>query len=262
MYLGSFFCPVPEMQPTLAVPMLPPGPPTRQLRRSALPWRGAWRLGRLFPKLADEAPQEPGFGAAIPAPRLLAPKGSAVPSCRKNRAEAGDWAVQRPASGWGWWGAERPGLLTFIADVFIPHTPVPEVQSHLPPLASIGNSVYGCSTAVLAGLPTASSSPTNPTPIAHVPPLVCLLVVLPSVGASLQGFPRVAHAAPGRKAGAFPRTSPGPAGLRFAVTHSQPTLICTARPHLGPTTARPRAVPCVVGAVLGRGRPSTPFAPL
>lgn len=94
-----------------------------------------------------------------------------------------------------------------------------------------------------------------PHPLAHVPPLVCSLVVSPSAGASLQGFPRVAHAAPGRKAGAFPRTSPGPAGPRFAVTHSQPTLICTARPHLGPTTARPHAVPCVCRCGAGQ-RPS------
>lgn len=170
---GSFFCPEPEIWPTLAGHAAAPslGPPARQ--------PGSTVGGLAALKTGQERPPGAGFESSQPshgAPRCLRPQGLCCPLRQGERGQGRD---QRGALGWLCWGGEGPGLLTFVADVFVALFP-PQFQK--------------CNLTFL------------PPACLRLP----LLVVSPSGGASVQGFPRAAHAAPGRKAGVFPRTSPGP----------------------------------------------------
>lgn len=154
--------------------------------------------------------------------------------------------MQRPALGWGWWGAERPGLLTFIADIFVPHTPVPEVQSHLPPPASIDDSVYGCSTAVPAGLPTASSSPANPSPTRSRPSSRLFVGRFAERGCFTSGLPEGGPCSSGQEGGRLPPHIPGPcrASLRCHAFTANLNLHSTATPRPHHRTS-PRCPLCV-----------------
>lgn len=210
---GSFFCPEPEIWPMLAGHAAAPslGPPARQLGSTA-GGLAALKTGRERPPGARVGSSQPSHGT----PRCPRPQGLCCPLRQGERGRGRD---QRGALGWVRWGGEGPGLLTFVADVFVALFP-PQFQkcnlTFLPPASSCGTG------AVLAGgsprqrwlrrfggllLPSRAPRPPAPRPSWLRLPL---LVVSPSGGASVQGFPRAAHAAPGRKAGVFPRTSPGP----------------------------------------------------
>lgn len=211
---GSFFCPEPEIWPTLAGHAAAPslGPPARQLGSTA-GGLAALKTGRERPPGARVGSSQPSHGT----PRCPRPQGLCCPLRQGERGRGRD---QRGALGWVRWGGEGPGLLTFVADVFValfPPLPVPEVQSHLPPprLQLRHRSRAG------GGLPEAEVAPPlwRPPPPQQSPQAPCsasLLAPSPFVGRFTErggfssGLPAGSPRSSGQEGRRLPPHIPGP----------------------------------------------------
>lgn len=248
---GSFFCPEPEIWPMLAGHAAAPslGPPARQ--------SGSTAGGLAALKTRRERPPGARVGSSQPShgiPRCPRPQGLCCPLRQGERGRGRD---QRGALGWVRWGGERPGLLTFVADVFVALFPPPSSRSAISPSSPPASS---CGTgAVLAGAPrgrggstalAASSSPAEPPgPLLRVPPgSVSLCWSFHRAGGlqfrASRGQPTQLRAGRQASSPAHPRA---PAGPRFAVTHSQPTLILHSTAEPRPHRASPCCPLCVSG---------------